>query len=118
MIDKQAEPHLEFFMLRWPTLLGLLLALLLTACSGDLTDPFAGERAPRDRILLWHTWDAAQSETLNAMLTAYQDINPNTKVISVAVAEDSLLTRIEKAQPCRAGARSRLGRCRADLQYG
>lgn len=46
------------------------------------------------RLLLWHTWSGEQATTLNAMIAAYRDLNPDFEVITVAVPEAEIVSRL------------------------
>ena len=77
-------------------LLALIFAIVLTAgCSSNPANPFANSDVQPERILLWHTWNSDQDIALDAMLTAYENLNPNVVITSVAVAEEQLITRVE-----------------------
>ena len=82
-------------MFRLPIFLTLIAGLLLSsACSSTLFNPAGEGRTQQARILLWHTWDAEQAAVLDGMLATYQELHPHVEVISVAVAEDNLVTQL------------------------
>ncbi len=83
-------------MFRLSVLLGLILALFMpAACSPGFANRLADSGPGQERVLLWHTWDTAQAAALDAMLTAYQNLNPNVEVIAQAIPEESLINRLE-----------------------
>ena len=82
-------------MIRYRLLLWLLIVMIVPTGCNSAANPFTDQGSRQERILLWHTWSAEQSVALDAMLTSYQDLNPGVDVISVAVPEHALTSRLE-----------------------
>lgn len=67
----------------------LLLCFLLVACSS------ADGSNLRGRVLLWHSFDEADTLVLDKILSKFREIYPDVQVVSAAVPSDELLSRYE-----------------------
>ncbi|MBK8988693.1 MAG: extracellular solute-binding protein [Chloroflexi bacterium] len=69
-----------------------LLFILLAGCRS--TDALPNGRG---RILLWHSWTAAEADTMAGILQKFNEIHPNVTVISQAIPPENLYQQYEQA---------------------
>lgn len=79
------KKYLTFLRARLPALLFCLLLVACTPSDGRLSG----------RILLWHSFDEADTVVLGQILAKFGEIYPDVQVVSAAVPPDDLLTRYE-----------------------
>ena len=64
----------------------LFLLLIMVSCQSTLPDDELN-----GRIILWHSWSAAEAVVLEEALAQFQEIHPNVRIITVALPEDQIL---------------------------
>ncbi len=74
-------------------LIPLFVSLLLPLTLGGCVAPLLGEVNLADNVILWHSWDEADAEVLDQILSQVTEISPGTTVISVHVPQEELLDR-------------------------
>lgn len=67
------------------------------ACDAGTPTLETPDAARAGRILLWHTWSGEATNTLNTMLSLYQEINPDVEVISIGVEAADVVNRFEES---------------------
>ncbi|UCC52113.1 MAG: extracellular solute-binding protein [Anaerolineaceae bacterium] len=73
--------------------IGLLLLLLATVSCRSNT----AEDEINGRVTLWHGWSAEEAFVLGEALSQFQEINPDVRIISVAIPQDQILNEFHKA---------------------
>lgn len=73
----------------WPLI--LLFGLLLSGCRAALP---AAE--PGGRVLLWHSFNETETPILNQILQQYQEIHPQTRIISVMIPAAEMQRRYQE----------------------
>ncbi len=68
-------------------ILFLAIALLLSGCQNITTE--ATEQA-KGRLLIWHSFEGQEAETLNSMLAQYRALHPKIRIVNEFVTEEDI----------------------------